>query len=421
MDYGPDYGTDYSPASAERVAGKGIELSSLSLGIGRKTKIGSGAIGGLDIINSVLEFDGSTEHALGVQSVSFQTDVNIEFAVSIWFKTSSGSLAGMVGSEDGVNTQDLLLGINNNKLHIATNSGSISAIDLPDVNDNQWHHALFTRKVTGALLMALDGVFSVQIINDSSFFAAPEMTLGSGRSAGGTRWFAGRLSSVSFYDRELVQVDVDELVALGGPRLLTLLGTVGNMTQWNRLGEGDAVPILTNVLRPTFKEYDQYRIRFNGDGGLSKRITELRAFVDDTLIPNNAFPSNMTDNETPSPFVASAKELQDPTEAYICFDGDLGSETQFPATFTDGDVAIDLGGLTSLINRVEVRRGGSGREVENLTVEGKMNADIDWTKLTEPLQTSGFVEDNVEFPLQESWWTNNMDQSNVVTDTPVLP
>ncbi len=392
----------------------GFELSSLSLGITRGTSAPHSATGGLDNLTHSLDFNGSNEEAFAVPSAMFHSGE--AGSISLWFKTSDGSEQGFVGSEDNSGTQDFLLGIISNKLRIEGVAGAATASDLADVNDDAWHHALFTRDTLGEVKMALDGVFSINTVTGATQeVASPIMTIGSAR-VGSKMWYNGLMNSLTFYDIDFNQTQLDELVALGAPRLLTMLSTASNILAWNRLGTGDTLPILLNVLRPTFPEYDEYRGRFNGDGGLSKRLDLLRGF-DDRPIGGEIFPQNMTNNTTPAPFVATAAEAQDPADAWIGFDGDAGNDVSYPNTFTDGTIEIALGGNTAPVNRCVLNRNGGGRDPKQFGIQGRFTAGS-WVQLTVPYEDGIAEENDIILPLQESLFTLNMDATNKVADFP---
>jgi hypothetical protein len=170
------------------------------------------------------------------QRVISPRPVQDDFTFSFWIKTSVAGIgsthwfegSGLLDGEVGGVTEDfgtsLMAG---GKVGFGVGNPDTTLISTKSVNDNLWHHVVFTREAAnGAMRIYVDGVLDRSGTGPTGTKAAPtRLTLGSLQT--NLRFFAGSMADFQIYDRVASGVEVWQLAnrisIAGSPAVATLL------------------------------------------------------------------------------------------------------------------------------------------------------------------------------------------------------
>ncbi|NCW26402.1 MAG: LamG domain-containing protein, partial [Betaproteobacteria bacterium] len=162
--------------------------------------------------------------------------VQDDFTFSFWIKTSAAGTGsthwfegrGLLDGEVGGVTDDfgtsLMAG---GKVSFGVGNPDITLISNRSVNDNAWHHVVFTREsATGAMRIYVDGVLDQSGTGPTGTKAAPpRLTLGSLQT--NLNYFSGEMADFRIYDRVASGAEVWQLAnrisITGSPAVATLL------------------------------------------------------------------------------------------------------------------------------------------------------------------------------------------------------
>jgi hypothetical protein len=157
----------------------------------------------------------------GNDAVQIQREISGEFSIEFWMKTAQtgGSESqwyqgyGLVDAEVSGVTNDFGVSLGNGKVLFGTGNGDTTIRTPTAVNDNQWHHIVATRLMSGHLRIYLDGV-QVALTNTGSqanLTAPANIRFGSLQTNIG--FYNGLLDEVKIYDYALSASDVQAAAA----------------------------------------------------------------------------------------------------------------------------------------------------------------------------------------------------------------
>jgi len=158
--------------------------------------------------NSALSFTGGQSVNLGTVT----TNVNV--TVAAWIKTSSNSQIPVLSNRNGGR---LYFGINAGKFFTYYNNATPPVMNsIKTVNDNKWHHIVWTSNGSTAS-MYIDGQF------DSSTPQTRSSSSGMGLIGyeSASNYFEGSISQVAVYTETLSQAEIHKLYASGLTTILT--------------------------------------------------------------------------------------------------------------------------------------------------------------------------------------------------------
>jgi len=224
--------------------------------------------------NFSLEFDGVDDF---IELSSGMSTSGTNWSISCWFKTSQSGgnriLVGQTGSK--------YFGINFGKLTFISSDNSFDTISSFNVNDGNWHNAIFTYNyTTGAWKNYIDGV-----IED-------DQTATTGVNIPGWKFFGARsstqfrancnLDEIAYFETELSASDVNSIYNSGIPTDLSSYSPKG----WWRMGE--EATFSTNWTIP-----DQV----GSNDGTSSNMTIEDKVGNAPNSDNNAVSFNMTESD----------------------------------------------------------------------------------------------------------------------------
>jgi autotransporter-associated beta strand protein len=170
------------------------------------------------------------------QRVISPRPVQDDFTFSFWIKTSAAGTGsthwfegrGLLDGEVGGVTDDfgtsLMAG---GKVSFGVGNPDITLISNRSVNDNAWHHVVFTREsATGAMRIYVDGVLDQSGTGPTGTKAAPpRLTLGSLQT--NLNYFSGEMADFRIYERVVSGAEVwqlaNQISITGSPAVATLL------------------------------------------------------------------------------------------------------------------------------------------------------------------------------------------------------
>ncbi len=164
-------------------------------------------------IGQSLSFDGTDDY---IQTASVNGSAYTGVTYSFWFKTSVGAASTII-SWGGTEIACVVGGVTTGKLNCYVDGGSAgSATTASTVNNNQWHHIVFTDN-SSSQVVYLDGV---QSGTATETFSAPNSAIRIGRLQGGsTNYFNGTLDDVRIYSRILTSSEAGFLYRAGQAKL----------------------------------------------------------------------------------------------------------------------------------------------------------------------------------------------------------
>jgi len=162
--------------------------------------------------DTAVTFDGSDDYVTAARQVAD------DFSIECWFRSTQGIGTGTSWSQGaGLVDGDAAGTANDFGVSLRSDGKVVAGVGNPDTSivsssggydDDNWHHAVFTRKKsTGAIRLYVDGVSAGTATgNTLSLNASTNLSLG--RIATGTGYFAGTLDDVAIYNAELTAADV---------------------------------------------------------------------------------------------------------------------------------------------------------------------------------------------------------------------
>jgi hypothetical protein len=196
------------------------------------------------------EFDGVNEYITMGNVVHFE--YTFDFSISFWINTtntsgyivskmeSSGNFTGWGALLDSGGKVNVYLRNDNSPVNQIRVNGSTVGL-----NDGRWHHILFTWKgnvspSASDLHIYVDGQPETEAIIDDSLTATIINTGAltfAARNAGADSPWAGYLTEVAFYDKELTPAEVTWIYNSGEPRDLRDPLAPSALAAWWRIGE----------------------------------------------------------------------------------------------------------------------------------------------------------------------------------------
>jgi hypothetical protein len=200
-----------------------------------------------------LEFGGTNEYVNAGNILGFErTDA---FSVSYWFKANgtggyvvskmdSGPAGWGAYQSPSAGVQFFL--INNVSTNLIWVNGPTN------VNDNYWHHVVWTYDGSSAasgVKCYVDGVLRSTTVSSDNLSATilNSGNLNIGSRTGGTAALVGRLDEVAVYAKELSLAEVQWIYNFGIPKNLKYDGSPSDLDAWWRLGEGAYPGTMTNM------------------------------------------------------------------------------------------------------------------------------------------------------------------------------
>lgn len=198
-----------------------------------------------------LNFDGSNDYiSLGnISALSFErTD---SYSLSAWVNiNTSGDYTIFGKKQASAPLRGWIFYISSSRqlLFAATSTGtndlSVESTNASLFNDNQWHHVCVTvdgSSLASGIFLYIDGaLISKNIIRNNltgTILNSVGVSLGSRNDSSTSLSFNGRLTEMAAYDTELTPSEVQAIYNAGNPPDLTLVGPVGSLIGYWRLGE----------------------------------------------------------------------------------------------------------------------------------------------------------------------------------------
>ncbi len=157
---------------------------------------------------SAVTFNGIDEYAL------VPRDVRNDFSLEVWFRSDGGGVgldnsqwwqgAGLIDGEVAGVTDDFGISLDaTGAVWAGTGNPDTSIRTGPGLNDNAWHHVVFTRaQSSGTLTLYVDGsAVATGRGGTQPLFAAPGLRLGALQT--GVNFYAGALADAAMYDTVL--------------------------------------------------------------------------------------------------------------------------------------------------------------------------------------------------------------------------
>ncbi len=193
------------------------------------------------------------------QFVTLGTPANLSFertdpfSKSIWFKTTTTafdvlmSKFSVAGAETGIQ-----LFFFNSRINFIIGSTGVNRIFVRTnnlFNDDTWRNVVLTydgSSLASGVHIYVDGNDeALSIINNglsASVLNSADVELAS--RAGGGFSFGGNTDEPTWWDKDLNQPEVDEIVGIGEPNNLVAHSAYANLITWLRNGDNDTFPIL---------------------------------------------------------------------------------------------------------------------------------------------------------------------------------
>lgn len=383
----------------------------LGLGIGRKRR---GAAVSLPWMNTLsAQFDGVDEHIILPQGGNWDFVPGQSFTLSLWIKGGAANDTVMAKAAGATSAGWVLYFLGTTLIFALRDSTGVSKAAAFVVGSG-WHHVCVVYDhTTPQVIGYLDGVLVGGSATDAwgGNFANTERPM-IGEPITGYNYFSGKVDELSLFDVVLNLTEIQEIYNSGDPADLSLHSRAADLVDWRRMGDLASVPGLYIPNAATGQSpiaYRYYRLRkLTLTTGLNKRLHTFRGIMGAVDI----LPENMTNNNTPSPYVASS--VDDPSDAWKAFDGDGGTDVGY-ANSIGGWTKIDLGSAAALAG-IWVRAWGGGRSPGALGLQGS-NDDSDWTELgLADLNTT--EEAGRLFAVNDVAVLQNMDGTNFVGDVP---
>jgi hypothetical protein len=157
---------------------------------------------------SAVGFNGTNDYAL------VPRDVRNDFSLEVWFKSPGGGVgtnntqwwqgAGLLDAEVAGVTDDFGISLDaSGQVWAGTGNPDTSIHSGPGLNDNAWHHVVFTRtQASGALTLYVDGAQVATGTGGTQLLAAaPGLRLGVLQT--GVNFYTGTLADAAMYDTAL--------------------------------------------------------------------------------------------------------------------------------------------------------------------------------------------------------------------------
>jgi len=176
------------------------------------------------------------------------------FSFSVWFKTESTTNGVLFSNWDTTSGYYFYVGsVGEFGLLGKDGTGTLEVSTPSDpMNDNKWHHALFTysgnAKYAGTKLY-IDGVMrSTQSAFDSltlsgSMTSPSNLIIGADNN-GTSGYFDGKTDEISLWNKELTPTEVTEIYAGNTHINLKQSSMSSNLVGWWRMGDGDSYPMI---------------------------------------------------------------------------------------------------------------------------------------------------------------------------------
>ena len=167
-------------------------------------------------LGAALSFDGINDHVTTPRSVGGS------FTLELWLNTTATSLSGtqafegngLLWSDVGGGANDFVLAFLNNRAAFFTGSPDTTAIGTTPINDGRWRHVVATRAQGGATQVWVDGVLQATGTSNANVLDAnPQIVIGANTLD--SRYFAGRIDEVAYYDRVLTPAQIRNHYAAG--------------------------------------------------------------------------------------------------------------------------------------------------------------------------------------------------------------
>lgn len=177
---------------------------------------GPAAVPGPPGLGGALAFDGINDHVVTPRTVGGN------FTLELWINTSANSLGGsqafegngLLWSDVGGGANDFVLAFLNNRAAFFTGDPETTVIGTGAVNDGRWRHVVATRSQGGLKEVWVDGVLQASGAGGSAVLNAnPQIVIGANTLD--SRYFAGRIDEVAYYDRVLTPTQIRTHFAAG--------------------------------------------------------------------------------------------------------------------------------------------------------------------------------------------------------------
>ncbi|MEZ5305347.1 MAG: cadherin domain-containing protein [Verrucomicrobiales bacterium] len=176
------------------------------------------------IVGGALTFDPNNTEYVRLRMYSDDLQPLAEGALSVWFRTNTGSDRTIFGaSSTAGNPRDLRLYVEGGKLRFQMRGiGGIDETPLSsgsDVNDNNWHHAAAVAQSDGLVRLFLDG--NEVAAGVRGFFAdvggLDRAAIGRTTEGGtGVSYFRGQLDDLRLYTRPLSRAEIEAIANSSG-------------------------------------------------------------------------------------------------------------------------------------------------------------------------------------------------------------
>ncbi|MHC4743400.1 MAG: LamG domain-containing protein, partial [Planctomycetota bacterium] len=167
------------------------------------------------ILDTALEFDGEGDYLEVESDSSFDFGTDRDFSVAAWIKTSQTGVAGIiVDKREGPETGYCLSLTSAGTVSAQISDGiaaAAAATSFSVINDNRWHHIIFTVKRSGAIRIYVDGIFENETDVSSVGSISNTNSLYIGRRYTNSLPFSGIIDEVRIYDIALSAAAVEEL------------------------------------------------------------------------------------------------------------------------------------------------------------------------------------------------------------------
>lgn len=158
-----------------------------------------------------LTLDGNSQYASIPRSI--QDDFTLEF----WFRSTQGRStssswwdgAGLVDGEVGGYVMDLGTSLNANGVAMAGGGTGTTILSQSGLNNGSWHHLAYTRAVSGAMVLYIDGAQARTGSCSSGSLNAPA-ALTIGRILAGGDFFAGDIGEIRLWNKVKTMAQINE-------------------------------------------------------------------------------------------------------------------------------------------------------------------------------------------------------------------